>query len=54
MSLTMKESEEWSDVEVLITILSERINKLNPYTPFSKRLRNIRGKLEHSEPLTKR
>lgn len=43
---TIKELEEKNDTEVIIGIISERLEKLNPYAPLAKRLRAIRSGME--------
>lgn len=38
--------EDVSNRHILITLVSERINKLNPYAPLAKRLMEIRSDLQ--------
>ena len=44
---TMKQLENTDDIDFAITILNERANKLNPYTPLSKKLYKTIKTLEH-------
>lgn len=43
-----------SDYEVLRRLVTERYSGLNPYSPLTKRLQELHGKLERQEQLTKK
>lgn len=45
----MKELKEYSDEFIIICLINERRNDLNPYTPFAERLKKIAARLDHSE-----
>lgn len=43
---TQKELDEWSDERLLLALVDERISDLNPYSPLSRRLREVRKNLQ--------
>jgi hypothetical protein len=45
---TMKELDEATDNQILLTLVNERLNDLNPYAPLAVRLKKVRARLERA------
>ena len=44
--LTIKRLDEMDDLLLISTILSERRNRLHPYTPLAQRIAKVQGKID--------